>query len=193
MSNPLTIMEEDYGFCTRCGAEHQSDAQFCPQCGKSFTDEPVNINNRLSSNPLTFFLILIGIFAAISLVEGIIATFFNDSLISYVKTLNGDDLDAYLSGMGLETVEQLADILYKEGVMTLIDGILVLFVFILCFKCRYWKAAVAICLIASILVPTALIFMPLKMMQSELFSVIVQTAIGLLITRGIYVNKGLFK
>ena len=187
-------MEQDYGFCTRCGAMHEPGAEFCPQCGKSFTDDDrAQVNRRMTSNPLMFFIILLGVFAAISLGEGIMATFFNDSLINYVKTVNGDNLPEYLASIGLDTIDQLADILFKQGVITLADGILVVIVFYLCIRRRYWKIAVITCLIATVLVLVSFLVMTPKMMQKELFSIIVQTAIGLLITRGIYVNKSIFR
>ena len=173
---------------------HEPDAEFCPQCGKSFTDDDrAPVNRRLASNPLMFFIVLIGIFAAISLGEGIAATFFNDSLINYVKTVHGDNLPEYLASLGLDTIDQLADILFKQGVITLADGILVVIVFVLCIKRRFWKLAVITCLIATILVLVSFLVMTPKMMEEELFSIVVQTAIGLLITRGIYINKKIFR
>ena len=187
-------MEQDYGFCTRCGATHEPGAEYCPQCGKSFTgDDRVQINNRMASNPLMFFIILLGIFAAISLGEGVIATFFNDSLIDYVKTVNGDGLPDYLASLGLDTIDQLADILFKQGVLTLADGILVAIVFVLCIRRRFWKIAVITCLAATTLVVASFLVMTPKMMEKELFSMVIQTAIGLLITRGIYINRRIFR
>ena len=188
-------MDEDYGFCTRCGATHEPDAEFCPQCGKSFTDsmDEIPINTRMTSNPLMFFIILLGIFAAICLGEGVVATFFNDSLIDYVRSMNGDNLADYLASLGLGSIEQLADILFRQGVVTMADGISAVIAFVLCIRRRFWKIAVITCLIATILVPVSFLLMTPEMMKRELFSVVIQTAIGLLITRGIYINKRMFR
>lgn len=186
-------MEEDYGFCTRCGATRQPGAQFCPQCGKSFVDDQVDTIYRQGPNPLRFFIILLGLFAAVSLGEGIYSTAFNDSLIANVKALHPDNMAEYLAGLGLDTVEQLADVLFKQGVLTLADGLLVAIVFVLCIKRRYWKVAVMLCLIASALVLASLAFMTPQMMRTESFSIAIQTIIGLLIARGIYINRRVFR
>ena len=140
-----------------------------------------------------FFIILLGIFAAISLGEGLYSSVFNDALISYIKSTYPDNLTEYLAGLGYDTIEHLASDIYKQGVLTLIDGIVVLVAFILCIRRRYWKVAFALCVIGSILVLASFIFMTPEMMKKQLFSVIVQTAIGLLIARGIYVNRKVFR
>ena len=187
-------MDTDYGFCTHCGAELPEGAQYCPECGTSFvkgSDIP-NINYR-GYSPLKFILILLGIYAFVSIGEGIYSAFFNDMLMDTLRNLNGGDLSSYLSSLGLQTEEQLAEILYKEGILTLIDGIIVLMVFILCYTYRHWKMAVALCVIASFLLLIAFAFMPVEMMKSEAVNTILQVIVGLLISRGIYINRSLFK
>ena len=186
-------MEENFGFCTRCGATREPGAQFCPQCGKSFLDESDEVRFRQGPNPIRFFIILLGLFAVISLGEGIYSTAFNDSLIANIKALHPNNMAEYLAGLGLDTVEQLADILFKQGVLTVADGVLVAIVLVLCLKLRYWKVAVMLCLIASALVLASLAFMTPQMMRTEAFSIAIQTIIGLLIARGIYINRRVFR
>ena len=140
-----------------------------------------------------FFTVLLGIFAAISLGEGIYSTVFNDDMISYVESTHPNDLAEYLSGLGLETIEQLADLIYIQGLLILIDGVVVLLAFFLCIRRRYWRAVFVLCLVASSLVLASFVFMMPEMMEKELFSVIVQTVIGLLMARGVYMNRGAFR
>ena len=52
---------------------------------------------------------------------------------------------------------------------------------------------VAICLIASFFVLTSLLFMPAKMVGQEALTLVLQTAVGLLIARGIYLNRRIFR
>ena len=186
-------MDTDYGFCTHCGAELPDGAQYCPECGTSFvkgSDAP-NIDYR-GYRPLSFILIMLGIYALASIGEGFYAAFFNDMLMDTLRNLNGMDMSSYLSSLGLQTEEQLAEILYKEGILTLIDGIMVLVVFVLCLRYRFWKMAVALCVIASFALLIGFAFMPVEMMKSEAINTILQVIVGLLISRAIYVNRSLF-
>ena len=186
-------MVSEYSFCTRCGAELPPGSMYCPECGKSFADGPERNVYRYSPNPLTFFLILLGAYAIISIVEGIFVTMFNDAFMSNVKIIYGTDIDKYLSEIGVDSFEQLEDIMYKEGFVTLASGILAAATFILCMKLRCWKVAVTLCLMASFILPVSLPFMPMKMIHNELITLILQVLVGLMVTRGIIRSKTAFK
>ncbi len=187
-------MDNDYGFCTHCGATLPKGAEYCPECGTSFVKETDSARYEFRGpNPLIFFMVMLAIYGGFSIAEGILAAFFNDVMISNILTVYGSNIDDYLYKMGLENTDQLADILYKEGIVSLIDGMMVLAVFVLCKLKRNWKAAVAICLIASFFVLLSLVFMPVKMMQQEALTLVLQTVVGLLIARGIYLNRRIFK
>ncbi len=187
-------MDNDLGFCPHCGAYLPRGAEYCPECGRSFVKESESARyDNLRPNPLFFFMIMLAIYAGFSIVEGIVAVFFNDMLMTNIERIYGSNIEKYLANMGLDSLSQLGDILYKEGIVSLIDGILVAVVFVLCKVRRYWKAAVAICLLASFFLLTSLIFMPEKMMRSEALSLVLQMAVGLLITRGIYIGRIVFK
>ena len=186
-------MEENYGFCVHCGAKLSPGAERCPECGTSFVkDAPSARYTNNGRNPMMFFLILIGIYAVISIIEGIFASAFNDMFMDNMKAVYGSNFSAYLERMGLDSVSQLADIMFKEGIVSLVSGSLAAVVFILCLKRRYWKAAAMLCLIASALVIVPLAFMPMKMFSSEVFTFLLEMGVGLLVTRGIYMCRNLF-
>ena len=187
-------MVNEFNFCTRCGAELPPGSLYCPECGKSYAEgaERQQIY-RNSPNPMTFFLVLLGAYALFSIAEGIFVTLFNDIFMSNVKLIYGSDLDRYLSEIGVESIDALAEILYKEAIVTLVSGGLALVSFILCIKRRYWKVAVFFCLVASLILPVSLAFMPSKMIVNEAITIALQVAVGLLVTRGIVRCKMLFR
>ena len=186
-------MENNYGFCPRCGAELSQGAEDCPECGASFLEKRQDDVRRLTiTNPMTFFIILLVAYTVMSLIEGIFAVAFNDTFVSYMKTYISD-FDDYLSNMGLSSVEEFADLMYKEGIVTLVGGVITAVVLLLCIKRRFWKIAFWLCIIASFELLISLAFMPSKMMGSELLTMILQTGVGLLVARGIYINRRAFR
>ncbi len=186
-------MEENYGFCPRCGANLPEGAEYCPQCGKSFTENPQReYRTRSGFNPLMFFIILIAAYTLMSLIEGIYATAFNGMFIDSFKLVYGSDLNDYLARNGLDSIEQFADLMFKEGIVSIIGGAITAIVLLLCIKRRFWKVAFALCIIASFELLISLVFMPSKMIGGEILTMILQTAVGLLVARGIYMSRRLF-
>ena len=187
-------MENNYGFCPRCGAELPQGAEFCPECGVSFLEKRQNDVRRLTiTNPMTFFIILLAVYTIMSIFEGVFATAFNDMFVTNVKMIYGTDFEDYLSGSGLESVEEFADLMFKEGVVSIVGGVITAVALILCFERRFWKIAFWLCIIASFELLISLAFMPSKMMSSELLTMLLQTGVGLLVARGIYINRRAFR
>ena len=187
-------MENNYGFCPRCGAELPQGAEFCPECGVSFLEKRQNDVRRLTiTNPMTFFIILLAAYVIMSFFEGIFATAFNDLFVTNVKQVYGSEFEDYLSRNGLSSVEEFADLMYKEGIVTLVGGVITVAVLILCIERRFWKIAFWLCIIASFELLISMAFMPSKMIGSELLTMLLQTGVGLLVARGIYVNRRVFK
>ncbi len=186
-------MENDYGFCFHCGAEIPSGAEFCPECGRSLAGDTRRDESYLRvRNPMSFIILLMGLFAAVSIIEGIYAVFLNDLFMSSLEMLNDSNLDSYVSSLGLESKEELAEIIYKEGIVTLAQGIMVAIACMLCIKRRFWGLTIALCLIATFMMLVPLVFMTSEMIRSEIISMILQMCIGLLVVRGLYINKGQF-
>ena len=188
-------MEENYGFCPKCGANLPEGAEYCPQCGKSFVENPrEELRMRAGGmNPLLFFIILLAIYTVMSIFEGIYTTLFNDMFIDSFKLVYGSGVDDYVSSMGMDSMDQFADLMYKEGIVSIIGGAMTAVVLILCVKRRYWKVAFALCIIASFELLISLAFMPSKMVGSEILTMILQTGIGLLVARGIYMSRRMFR
>ncbi len=187
-------MDNDYGFCPRCGANLPEGAEYCPQCGKSFVENPrEELRMRAGGmNPLLFFIILLAIYTVMSIFEGLYTTLFNEAFIDSFKLVYGSDLTDYLAASGLDSVEQFADLMFKEGIVSLVGGAITAIVLFLCIKRRYWKVAFALCLIASFELLISLAFMPSKMIGSEILTLLLQTGIGLLVARGIYMYRRMF-
>lgn len=186
-------MDENYGFCPRCGANLPEGAEYCPQCGKSFVENPQReFRTRSGINPLMFFIILLVAYTVMSIIEGVYATLFNDMFIDSFKLVYGSDLSDYLARNGLDSIDQFADLMYKEGIVTLVGGAITAVVLLLCIKRRFWKVAFALCIIASFELLISLAFMPSKMIGSEIVTLILQTCIGLLVARGIYMSRNVF-
>lgn len=184
-------MKDEYGFCFRCGANLEPGAEYCPECGQSFLDDDSASYQNDVSRPLNFLKFMLGAYFVLSIVAGLYTTVFIDAYIQNIESIT--DIDSYLSSMGVESVSQLSDIMYIQGVVSIIDGAMVGFVFLLCILRRYWKTAVAVCFAASIVVMAGIPFMTTEMINSETFSLVLQTVVGLLITRGIFVNRKAFK
>lgn len=185
---------DDYGFCVHCGAVLPSGAEFCPECGRSRTGERKQDDNPLLvRNPMSFFILLMGLFAAVSIIEAIFVIFFSDLFMTNLASMSGGDLDAYIQDIGLESREQFADIMYKEGVISMVEGILVAVACVLCVKRRFWKVAIVLCLAATLLLALPLVFMTPKMINSEIMTMVLEMAIGLLVIRGIYINRRYFR
>lgn len=186
-------MEENYGFCPKCGANLPEGAEYCPQCGKPFVDDPRReLRMRAGMNPLIFFIILLAAYTVMSIFEGIYATLFNDMFMDSFKLVYGSDIDNYLARSGLDSIDQFADLMFKEGIVSIIGGAITAIVLLLCIRRRFWKVAFALCIIASFEVLISLAFMPTKMIGSEILTLILQTAVGLLVARGIYMSRRLF-
>lgn len=187
-------MEEDYGFCTHCGANISPGSERCPECGASLVKEEESASVRVySSSSMRFFLIFIGLYAIFSIAEGIYMTVFNDAFVASMESIYGQDFDSYLSNIGMESKAQLADVFFKEGVVSIVDGAMVAVVFILCLRLRYWKAATVICIAASFLLLASFYFMTFEMMKSEALTMALQVLVGLMVARGIYINRKLFR
>lgn len=187
-------MDENYGFCPRCGANLPEGAEYCPQCGKSFVENPrEELRIRAGMNPLMFFIILLIAYTVMSIIEGIYVTLFNDMFIDSFKLVYGSDLSDYLARNGLDSIDQFADLMFKEGIVSIIGGAITAVVLLLCIKRRFWKVAFALCIIASFELLISLAFMPSKMIGGEILTMILQTAVGLLVARGIYMSRKAFR
>lgn len=186
-------MDNNYGFCPRCGANLTEGAEYCPQCGKSFVEDPRReLRTRSGMNPLLFFIILLTAYTVMSIFEGIYATVFSDMFIDSFKMVYGSDLEDYLARNGLESIDQFADLMFKEGIVSIIGGAITAVVLLLCIRRRFWKVAFALCIIASFELLISLVFMPSKMIGGELLTLVLQTAVGLLVARGIYMSRRMF-
>ncbi len=138
-------------------------------------------------------MVMLAIYGGYSIIEGIMDTLFNGLMMDGIRTIYGDRLQEYLSGMGVESLSQFSDIVYKEGIVNIIDGAMVMSAFLLCYLRKYWKLAVALCILASGFIFAALPFMTGKLIESNALMLILQAAVGLLVARGIYVNRAVFK
>ena len=186
-------MDNNYGFCPRCGANLTEGAEYCPQCGKSFVEDPRReLRTRSGMNSLLFFIILLTAYTVMSIFEGIYATVFSDMFIDSFKMVYGSDLEDYLARNGLESIDQFADLMFKEGIVSIIGGAITAVVLLLCIRRRFWKVAFALCIIASFELLISLVFMPSKMIGGELLTLVLQTAVGLLVARGIYMSRRMF-
>ena len=187
-------MENDYGFCIHCGATCEKGAEFCPECGRSPTGADIR-DERMTRvrNPMSFFILLMGLFAAVSIIEGFFETFFNDLYLTGIEMVNGSDMDAYLSDMGLDSREQLAEIIYKEGLVSMACGIMVAISLSLCVQRRFWLLAVLLCVGATLLLPVPMLFMTPEMVKADVITAVLQMAIGLMVVRGICISRRLFR
>ena len=186
-------MGSEYNFCTRCGAELPVGCDYCPECGKCFVEGTDRMVVNVSRNPLMFFIVLLALYALFSIIEGLYVIFFNDIFISNVEAIYGTDLDTYLSRIGVDSVEQFSDILFKESIVNVVSGSFAALTLILCLRLRYWKAACLFCLLATFSLPVSLLFMPWEMVQSEGITMALQVIVGLMVTRGIVRCKMLFR
>ena len=110
-----------------------------------------------------------------------------------LETIYGSNIDDYLSRNGLDSVQAFADLMYKEGVASIIGGVITAVVLLLCIKRRYWKVAFVLCVAASFELLVPLAFMPSQMVASEALTAVLQTGVGLLVARGIYINRKAFR
>ena len=187
-------MENNYGFCPRCGAELPQGAEYCPECGASFVEKRQDDIRRLTiTNPMTFFIVLLAAYTVMSIVEGVYVTAFNDMFVSNFELIYGSGIDEYLSNMGLASIDEFADLMFKEGIVSIVGGAITAMALILCIKRRFWKIAFWLCIIASFELLISMAFMPSKMISSELLTMLLQTGVGLLVARGIYVNRRMFR
>ena len=186
-------MEEEFGFCTRCGTNIAEGMEYCPECGNPLTAEAESARyDKGTGNPLIFFIFMLAIYCVMSMAEGVYTTVFSEQFIANIEAINGQNMTDYLARMGLDSVEHLEEIMFKEGVVSIIDGALVAVVLLLCLKRKWWKVAFILCIVASFVLLAGLPFMTVEMMSAEALSLILQTAIGLLIARGIYLNRNSF-
>lgn len=187
-------MGSEYNFCTRCGAELPKGSEYCPECGKCFIEEGTDrMVKNVSRNPLMFFIVLLALYALFSIIEGLYVILFEDVFISSLETIYGMKIEEYIGRIGVDSVSQFSDIMFKEAVVNVISGSLAVIVLILCQRLRYWKTAVFLCLAASLVLPVSLVFMPMKMIQSEWITIALQVLVGLMVTRGIVRCKMLFR
>ena len=186
-------MGSEYNFCTRCGAELPKGSDYCPECGQCFVEDTDRMVKNVARNPLMFFIVLLALYALFSIVEGLYVMVFNDVFISSIETIYGMEIEEYLERIGVDSLAQYSDILFKEGIVDLISGSLAAVTVLLCVRLRYWKAAVFLSLAASLIIPVSLIFMPWKMVQAEWITIALQVLVGLMVTRGIYRCKMIFK
>lgn len=188
------FMENNYGFCPHCGANLPQGAEYCPECGASFVSKRQDDVRRLTiTSPMMFFIILLAIYTVMSIIEGIFATAFNDLFIINFKMIYGDGIDDYISSMGFASIDEFADLMFKEGIVSLVGGAITAFVMVLCITRRFWKIAFWLCIIASFELLISLVFMPTQMIGSEILTMILQTCVGLLVSRGIYLNRSNFR
>ena len=186
-------MGSEYNFCTRCGAELPKGSDYCPECGMCFVEGTDRTVKNVSRNPLMFFIVLLVLYSLFSIVEGLYVILFNDVFLSSIETVAGTDLDTYLANIGVDSVDQFKEILFKEAIVSMVSGGLAAVVLILCFSLRYWKAAWVLCLAATLMIPVSLLFMPWKMIQSEWITMALQMLVGLMVTRGIFRCRLLFR
>ena len=186
-------MGSDYDFCTRCGAELPKGSDYCPECGMCFVEGTDRMVKNVARNPLMFFIVLVALYSLFSIVEGSYVIFFNDLYMSNIQAIYGVDLDTYISQIGVDSVDQFSEILYAEGIVSMVSGSLAAVVCLLCLKLRYWRIAVILCLAASLVIPASLFFMPWKMIQSEWVTIALQVVVGLMVTRGIVRCKIVFR
>ena len=187
-------MKNEYGFCPHCGADLPQGSEYCPECGTSFVEGRQDDVRRLTvTNPMTFFIVLLAAYMVMSIAEGIYVTVFNDMFISNFETIYGTNIEDYLSRNGLDSVQDLADLMYKEGVVSIIGGAMTAVVMLLCITRRNWKLAFSLCVAASFELLVSLVFMPSEMISSELLTAVLQTGVGLLVARGIYINRRAFR
>ena len=87
-------MENNYGFCPRCGADLPQGAEYCPECGASFVEKRQDDIRRLTiTNPMTFFIVLLAAYTVMSIVEGVYVTAFNDMFVSNFELIYGSGID----------------------------------------------------------------------------------------------------
>ena len=186
-------MGSEYNFCTRCGAELPLGSDYCPECGMCFVEGTDRMVKNVSRNPMMFFIVLIALYALFSIIEGLYVIVFNDVFLASIETIAGTDLETYLARIGVDSVSQYEDILFKEAIVSLVSGTLAAMALILCLRLRYWKAACILCLAATLAIPASLLFMPWKMIQSEWITIALQMMVGLMVTRGIVRCRLLFR
>ena len=186
-------MGSEYNFCTRCGAEMPKGSDYCPECGMCYVEGTDRMVKNVAHNPMMFFIVLMGLYALFSIVEGLYVILFNDVFLSSIETVAGTDLETYLAKIGVDSVDQFKDILFKEAIVSIVSGSLTVVATILCLKLRYWKLACILCFAATLAIPASLLFMPWKMIQSEWITIALQMLVGLMVTRGIVRCRLLFR
>ena len=186
-------MGSEYDFCTRCGAEMPKGSDYCPECGMCYVEGTDRMVQNVARNPLMFFIVLIALYTLFSIVEGLYVILFNDIFIASIETIYDMSIDDYLERIGVDSLAQFSDILFREGIVDLVSGSLAAAVLALCLKLRHWKAAVFLCLAATLAIPVSLAFMPWKMIQSEWITIALEVLVGLMVTRGIIRCKNLFR
>jgi len=196
----------DRSFCTHCGAKLTEDASYCPECGSPVPG--VRSNPYTGSAPcgdtgayevqraddrLIWIVVLVGIYAALSLISGLFTATESPMLIQYMKeAMTPEQWQTMLDSL-MMTEDQLLAYMVGSGYASVASGALAACAVALCAIRRYWLVAVLFCAAASFAVLTALAFAPPVAMGGTALSSGVLVVIGLMMSFIIYRSKPAFR
>ena len=91
-------MEEEFGFCTRCGTNIAEGMEYCPECGNPLTAEAESARyDKGTGNPLIFFIFMLAIYCVMSMAEGVYTTVFSEQFIANIEAINGQNMTMKIS------------------------------------------------------------------------------------------------
>lgn len=188
----------DVVHCSRCGAKVSPGKDYCSNCGAQVvvippqtTDEYFDKKDpKQTSDSLRWAKILLTLYAGLALLAGFMLAGFSNW---YVDMFSADQLAELLKTYGLETKDQLVDLLSKTGIIVTISGALALVSDVLCFIRRYNIVAVVICAIAS-LVNVATVFIGTNSTDAmNIISLVITVIVGFVVAFLVYKSRPDFK
>ena len=176
-------------FCPFCGKLLKEHEHICPECGHGDGSIPANVQVQVvrgSSMRLNWATILLILYGAISLIEGIGGAFFAEGITDSIERMLNASLES-IFGEGMNRSEVIK-MLVIEGYISMFSGIFALIAGYCCRKRRYLTLALAGTLAASIILLSERIFYP----NSDIFMLLIQFLIGILVLQMIYKSKDAF-
>ena len=179
-------MDPSDRFCPGCGRSLGDDEHVCPECGLSDGTEERDVDTvHISGSKirLNWAFLFLAVYATISLIGGAFAVTSTDTMVDTVHTLTLTS--SFTESM---TDSDYAQLLRVEGFITLISGGLALIGAILCRKRILINVTLAVCVAASLVILSELIFYP----EGDKLTLALECLFGLLVTRMVYLSRDQF-
>ncbi|MDR2698727.1 MAG: zinc ribbon domain-containing protein [Candidatus Methanoplasma sp.] len=149
--------KENSNFCSGCGAPLRDSDTFCASCG---TTRGGSANTTQYGNPkpkshtLVVAAVLSIIWALIALGLGIYFTLWVDSLMDLINST--PEYLEILNEYGI-TTSDMSSVLYMIGAVLIASGLFAAISAALCLMKKFYIVALIMCILASVLVITALV------------------------------------